>query len=66
MIGLELINPETTRAFVERALELGLIMSWSIYAGATVRVAPPLNISDAEIDEGLAIIEQALREVQAR
>jgi acetylornithine/N-succinyldiaminopimelate aminotransferase len=66
MIGLELIDPETTKAFVDRAFELGLIMSWSIYAGATVRVAPPLNISDAEIDEGLAIIEQALAETAAR
>jgi len=66
MIGLELVNPETTRAFVERAQELGVIMSWSIYAGATVRVAPPLNITDAELDEGLAVIEQALNDVRAR
>jgi len=66
MIGLELVNAETTKAFVDRAFELGLIMSWSIYAGATVRVAPPLNISDSELDEGLAIIERALSEVQRR
>ncbi len=66
MIGLELIDAPTTKTFVERAFELGLIMSWSIYAGATVRVAPPLNISDTEIEEGLAIIEQALRDTSGR
>ena len=66
MIGLELVDAATTRTFVERAFELGLIMSWSIYAGATVRVAPPLNVSDEEIDEGLGIIQQALQEVGQR
>lgn len=66
MIGLELASAPLTEAFVGRALELGLILSWSIYAGATVRVAPPLTISDAEIDQGLAIIEQALNDVRGR
>ncbi len=63
MIGFELISPEIAKAFVGRALELGLILSWGVYAGATVRVSPALNISDSEIAEGLAIIEQALADV---
>jgi len=64
MIGLEFATPELTKAIVGRAQELGVILSWSIYAGGTVRVAPPLNITEEEIDEGLGIIEQAIREAK--
>jgi len=62
MIGLEFTTPELTKAIVERAQELGVILSWSIYAGGTVRIAPPLNISNDELEQGLAIIEQAVKE----
>jgi predicted acetylornithine/succinylornithine family transaminase len=62
LIGLELSDPKLTRAFVERALTLGLILGWTIYSGTTVRLAPPLVISDSEIEQGLSIIEQALDE----
>ena len=44
MIGLEFATPELTKKIVGRAQDLGLILSWSIYAGGTVRVAPPLNV----------------------
>jgi predicted acetylornithine/succinylornithine family transaminase len=64
LIGLELTDPNLTRAFVERALALGLILGWTIYSGTTVRLAPPLVISDAEIEQGLSIIEQALDETR--
>jgi acetylornithine/succinyldiaminopimelate/putrescine aminotransferase len=62
LIGLELTDPNLTRTFVERASSLGLILGWTIYSGTTVRLAPPLVISDSEIEQGLSIIEQALDE----
>ncbi len=65
MIGLEFSTAELTKAIVERALALGVILSWSIYAGGTVRVAPPLNITEDEIDRGLAIIEQAIVDIRS-
>ncbi|NPV57263.1 MAG: aspartate aminotransferase family protein [Anaerolineae bacterium] len=65
MIGLEFATPELTKAIVGRAQELGVILSWSIYAGGTVRIAPPLNIPEVEVEQGLAIIEQAIRETPA-
>jgi predicted acetylornithine/succinylornithine family transaminase len=64
MIGLEFATADLTKAIVGRAQDLGVILSWSIYAGGTVRVAPPLNISEEDIDRGLAIIEQAIKDVQ--
>lgn len=66
MIGLEFASAELTKTIVKRAQDLGVILSWSIYAGGTVRIAPPLNITDEEVDRGLSIIEQVIAEVQSR
>jgi putrescine aminotransferase len=62
MIGLEFATPELTKKIVGRAQDLGLILSWSIYAGGTVRVAPPLNVLPEEIDQALNILEKAITE----
>ncbi len=61
MIGLEFRDPEITKVIVKHAQDLGLILSWGVYSGGTVRISPPLTISDEEVDEGLAILEEAIR-----
>jgi 4-aminobutyrate aminotransferase-like enzyme len=63
MIGLEFASADLTKAIVVRAQELGVILSWSIYAGGTVRIAPPLNITQEEVNCGLGIIDQAIADV---
>jgi acetylornithine/N-succinyldiaminopimelate aminotransferase len=65
MIGLEFATPELTKSIVGRTQELGLILSWGIYSGGTVRVAPPLNVLPEEVERALSIIEQAIVEVSA-
>jgi acetylornithine/succinyldiaminopimelate/putrescine aminotransferase len=65
MIGLEFTTPELTKSIVGRAQELGVILSWSIYSGGTVRVAPPLNVLPEEVERALSIIEQAIMDVSA-
>jgi len=65
MIGLEFATPELTKSIVGRAQELGVILSWSIYSGGTVRVAPPLNVLPEEVERALSVIEQAIMEVSA-
>lgn len=44
-----------------RALELGLVLLSCGIHGETIRLLMPLTASDAVIDEGMAILEQALR-----
>lgn len=71
LIGLELVADRETRAptpdlakrVLRRCLELGLSMNL-VRAGqsSTFRIAPPLTISRGEVDSGLAMFEQALRE----
>ena len=61
MIGLEFASPEVTKVIVKKAQDLGLILSWGVYAGGTVRVSPPLTVTDDEVDQALAILEQAIQ-----
>ena len=61
MIGLEFASPEVTKVIVKKAQDLGLILSWGVYAGGTVRVSPPLTVSDDEVDQALVILEEAIQ-----
>jgi len=70
LLGVELVRdrrdrspaPELAQKVMNRCLELGL--STSIVRGGwgVFRLAPPIMISDAEIDLGLSIFEDALRD----
>ena len=57
----------TGRAVTSRCMELGLSMNIvSVGLMASMwRIAPPLTVSAAEIDRGIAIIDQAITEVLA-
>jgi len=70
MIGVDLVRDRETREpAVKEALkvdwrcwELGLVL---IHFGRSVlRVAPPLTISEEELDQGIDIIEEAIRDVE--
>ena len=62
MLALEFVEqtPERAKAVVAAAFQRGLILlSCGLY-GNVIRLLPPLTISDAEVDEGLAILEESL------
>lgn len=75
MWGVEIVSDRNTRAadadlgarIANRALELGLSMNITAYANmaAIWRIAPPLTIEESELDEGLAIIDQAIGDTLA-
>jgi 4-aminobutyrate aminotransferase len=66
MIGIELVRDQETKEraeaerdrIVQAAFRRGLLLLPS--GRNTIRVSPPLNVSRAEIDEGLAILEEEL------
>jgi 2,2-dialkylglycine decarboxylase (pyruvate) len=72
LLGVELVQDRESRLphhqlgalTTQRCYELGLSMNIRRRPerGSVWRIAPPLTISKAEIDRGLAILEQALRE----
>jgi 2,2-dialkylglycine decarboxylase (pyruvate) len=73
MIGLEIVKDRRTlepdekrgAAATKKCLELGLSMNIVQMAGlgAVFRIAPPLTVSDDEIDLGISIIDQAITAV---
>lgn len=65
MVGLEFEAPQesgVSAAVVQACLKRGMILlPCSSYE--TVRFIPPLNVSEAEMEEGLEIFESAVAEV---
>jgi 4-aminobutyrate aminotransferase/(S)-3-amino-2-methylpropionate transaminase len=54
-------DPAATRAVVQRAHALGLIVLTCGALGESIRLLYPLTIADTLLDEGLDLLEQALR-----
>jgi 4-aminobutyrate aminotransferase-like enzyme len=70
MFALDLVDPKTGQAsaplaarMLEETRERGLLVGKGGLYGNTLRMAPPLTLSEAEAREGLAILTDALRTV---
>lgn len=71
MVALELVKDRNTKepatqeaaAITKYAYEHGLILLKAGRYGQVIRFLPPLVITDAELDEGLNVVEQALLSV---
>jgi 4-aminobutyrate aminotransferase len=67
MIGIELVGPkgepvpEKAGEALELARERGLLIGKGGLHGNSLRVAPPLTLTEEEADEGFAILEETLR-----
>ncbi len=59
--GSETVDPPATKAVVQRAHALGLIILTCGGSGEAIRLLYPLTIPDDHLDEGMALLEQALR-----
>jgi acetylornithine/N-succinyldiaminopimelate aminotransferase len=58
LLGVEMAASEAAAEVGRSALEAGLLIN--VTAERVLRIAPPLVVSDAEIDEGLAILERCV------
>ena len=70
MLGVELSDPATGRpdpaltgAIMEEARVEGLLIGKGGLYGNVLRIAPPLSLTEVECDEGLAMLETAVRRV---
>lgn len=64
LVGLELETGAVTERFAAACLQRGLIVGWTLHTNRVIRLAPPLVLSDAELEEGLAIMAEALKEAR--
>ncbi|GAA2024718.1 aminotransferase class III-fold pyridoxal phosphate-dependent enzyme [Pseudokineococcus marinus] len=72
MVGVELVGPDgyapdpaAAAAVLEATKARGLLVGGGGLHGNVLRVAPPLTLTEAEAQEGLALLVDALREVDA-
>lgn len=56
MLALELADFETNKAIIDGCIEDGLITDWFLFAPHKMRIAPPLIITDKEIERACEII----------
>ena len=74
LVGVEIVAdrgskkpaPELGAAITRRCFELGLSMNITALPGmgGVFRIAPPLTITDAELDLGVTILDQAIGDVR--
>lgn len=62
MLAINLGSPEYTLQVAKRCMEKGLVVFWQLYRNEYLRISPPLTLSLAEIEEGCAIIIEALND----
>jgi len=60
LMAVELDNFELVKAVIDQCLENGLITDWFLFNDRCLRIAPPLIISEEEIDQACAIIIAAI------
>jgi 2,2-dialkylglycine decarboxylase (pyruvate) len=65
LVGLELVSDEVGATVTRRCLELGLHMNVVQLPGmvGVFRIAPPLTATRDELQEGLSVLDEALRTV---
>jgi acetylornithine/succinyldiaminopimelate/putrescine aminotransferase len=66
LIGLEFATVELARAFVDGCFARGLLVGWTLHAERVVRLAPPLVLSDGEMEAALGTIAAVLETITAQ
>ena len=61
--AVEMKDFDTVQAVIKECLELGLITDWFLFNDRSLRIAPPLLITEAEIRKGCGIILKAMDKI---
>ncbi|AWW32466.1 aspartate aminotransferase family protein [Echinicola strongylocentroti] len=62
MMAVEFESFEVLKPIIDRAIELGIITDWFLFCEDSMRIAPPLTITEEEIKKACAIILQSIEE----
>lgn len=63
LMALEFESYEQNKRIIDRCIELGVFTDWFLFASNCLRIAPPLIITQEEIEKACKIILQAIDEV---
>ena len=60
MIAVEFESFEKLKLIIDNALEAGVITDWFLFCDNSMRIAPPLTISEEEISHACGLILRAI------
>lgn len=60
LMAVEFESFDVLKPIIDKAIELGVLTDWFLFNNRSMRIAPPLIISDEEIKKACAIITQAI------
>ncbi|WP_460910813.1 aspartate aminotransferase family protein [Spirosoma areae] len=60
MLAVEFASFEVLKPIIDRAIEKGVITDWFLFCNNSMRIAPPLIITDDQIREACAVILAAI------
>jgi len=63
-MAVDLDDAERVQRVIQQCLRLGVITDWFLFNDRCLRIAPPLTISEAEIQEACALILEALQKTE--
>jgi acetylornithine/succinyldiaminopimelate/putrescine aminotransferase len=63
MLAAEFESFDVLKPIIDRAIEAGVITDWFLFCDNAMRIAPPLTITDTQIDESCDIILNILSQV---
>ncbi|MBN8702544.1 MAG: aspartate aminotransferase family protein [Bacteroidetes bacterium] len=61
LIGIEFESEQMNFKVIEKCIASGLITDWFLFNASTLRIAPPLTISQSEMDEALFILNECIQ-----
>ncbi len=62
MMAAEFDSFEVLKPIIDRAIELGVITDWFLFCDDSMRIAPPLTITNAQIQDACRVILRAIDE----
>jgi acetylornithine/succinyldiaminopimelate/putrescine aminotransferase len=63
LMAIEFETFEENKRIIDRCIEKGLLTDWFLFASHCMRIAPPLTISEAQIESACRIILEACDEI---
>ncbi len=63
LMALDLGSEAAVQTLIRSALDKGVLSDWFLYEAGSIRIAPPLVISDAEVAEACATLLECLDEL---
>lgn len=64
MLGLQLHTYDQTRQVVEKCFAREILLGWTLHSNTLIRIAPPLTISDEDLNTTLDVIAEVIESVE--